>query len=349
MAGGVGSRFWPYSRNSRPKQFIDVLGTGKSLLRMTFERFLSISSPDKVLIVTNENYKRIVQEQLPELIEENILLEPYRRNTAPCIAYATYKIREKNPDAVMVITPADHIIFKEEQFINVIQNAIAADGDKLITVGIKPNRPETGYGYIQYYKDVENKSPIKPVKIFTEKPGLNLAKKFLNSGDFVWNAGIFICSVPAIVHGFESFLPDIAEIFEKGKGIYYTSEESNFINKIYAQSKNISIDYGIMEKANNVFVVFGDFDWSDLGSWNSLHEIREKDEKQNVVEADAILNDCTNNYIKSETNRLIVLHGLKDYLVADFTDVLLVCKKNSESKFREFVAQVKSEKGDKYL
>ncbi len=348
MAGGVGSRFWPYSRNAHPKQFIDVLGTGKSLLRMTYERFLSISSPEKILIVTNENYKGLVQEQLPELLEENILLEPYRRNTAPCVAYAAYKIREKDPNAVMVVTPADHAIFKEEAFISVITEAseAAANGNNLITVGIQPNRPETGYGYIQYLASDSN---VKPVKTFTEKPELEMAKKFLESGDFVWNAGIFIWSVPSIVKSFEASLPEMAEVFEEGKGIYYTSEEDEFVGKAYAQSKNISIDYGIMEKADNVFVVFGDFDWSDLGSWNSLHEARDKDENQNVIEADAILNDCSNIYVKSETDRLIVLHGLEDYLVADFKDVLLVCKKDSESKFREFVAQVKSEKGDKYL
>lgn len=350
MAGGVGSRFWPYSRNSRPKQFIDVLGTGKSLLRMTFERFASISSPENILIVTNENYKNLVQDQLPELAEDNILLEPHRRNTAPCIAYAAYKIREKDPNAVMVVTPADHAIFKEDQFIKVIESACSSAGenDKLITVGIRPNRPETGYGYIQY-KNAESDDLVKPVKTFTEKPELDLAKKFLESGDFVWNAGIFIWSVPAIIKGFESSLPDVAEIFEEGKGLYYTSNEEGFINKAYAQSKNISIDYGVMEKADNVFVVFGDFDWSDLGSWNSLHEAREKDENDNVVEADAILNGCTDNYIKSETDRLVVLHGLNGYLVADFEDVLLVCKKDSESKFREFVADVKSKKGEKYL
>lgn len=350
MAGGVGSRFWPYSRNSRPKQFIDVLGTGKSLLRMTYERFVRMTTADRILIVTNENYKGLVQEQLPELLEENILLEPYRRNTAPCVAYAAYKIREKNPKAVMVVTPADHAIFKEEQFIEVIQNACnaASDFQKLITVGIKPNRPETGYGYIQFH-ETENQNNVKPVKTFTEKPELELAKKFIESGDFVWNAGIFIWSVSTIISSFESSLPEMAEIFEEGKGVYYGSEEEKFINKAYSQSKNISIDYGIMEKAENVFVVFGDFDWSDLGSWNSLHEARDKDDNDNVIEANALLSECKDNYVKSETNRLVVLNGLEGYLVADFDDVLLVCKKDSESKFREFVAQVKSEKGEKYL
>ena len=350
MAGGVGSRFWPYSRNSRPKQFIDVLGTGKSLLRMTYERFARMTSPDKILIVTNENYKQLVQDQLPELEEENILLEPYRRNTAPCIAYAAYKIREKDPNAVMVVTPADHAIFKEDQFIAVIESACdaASKDEKLITVGIKPNRPETGYGYIQFLETTDEEI-VKPVKTFTEKPELSLAKKFLESGDFVWNAGIFIWSVSSIVKSFEKCLPEMAEVFEEGKGIYYSPDENKFINKAYSQSKNISIDYGIMEKSDNVYVVFGEFDWSDLGSWNSLHEAREKDSNENVIEANALLSECRNNYVKSDTKRLVVLNGLEGYLVADFEDVLLVCKKDSESKFREFVAQVKSEKGESYL
>lgn len=350
MAGGVGSRFWPYSRNSRPKQFIDVLGTGKSLLRMTYERFVRMSSPDRIIIVTNEGYKKLVQDQLPELLEENILLEPYRRNTAPCIAYAAYKIKEKDPNAVMVVTPADHAIFKEDEFIKVIEKACSAAliDDKLITVGIKPNRPETGYGYIQFI-DSGARENLKPVKTFTEKPELELAKTFLESGDFVWNAGIFIWSVQSIINSFEKSLPELAEVFSEGKGVFYGPKEEEFINKAYSQSKNISIDYGIMEKADNVHVVFGDFDWSDLGSWNSLHEAREKDENENVVEANALLSECRDNYVKSDSDKLVVLNGLDGFLVADFEDVLLVCKKESESKFREFVAEVKSKKGEKYL
>ena len=348
MAGGVGSRFWPYSRNAKPKQFIDVLGNGKSLLQMTYQRFLRTTTKDNILVVTNDIYADLVREQLPELNPEHILTEPARRNTAPCIAYAAYKIRKKNPDAVMVVTPADHAIFQEDNFTNVIKTATdAAKGtNKLLTVGITPNRPETGYGYIQY---LENDSEVKKVKTFTEKPELPLAKKFLESGDFVWNAGIFVWSIAAIIESFESSLPDIAETFANGDDSYYTKDESAFIKKVYPQCENISIDYGILEKSKNVFVVQGTFDWSDLGSWNSLHEIREKDSNDNVVDGDAIMGECHNNIIKSETNRVLVLDHLDGYLVGDFDDVLIICKKDQDAQFREYVAEVKRKKGDKYL
>ncbi|WP_420580251.1 mannose-1-phosphate guanylyltransferase [Reichenbachiella sp.] len=348
MAGGVGSRFWPYSRNSRPKQFIDVLGNGKSLLQMTYQRFLPTTGKDNILVVTNDIYAELVQEQLPDINPEHILTEPARRNTAPCIAYAAYKVRKKNPDAVMVVTPADHAIFQEQNFTNVIKTATeAAKGsDKLLTVGIKPNRPETGYGYIQYLDD---NSEVKKVKTFTEKPELSLAKKFLESGDFVWNAGIFVWSISAIVKSFEGSLPDIAEAFEGGSDKYYEADEKIYIDKIYPQCENISIDYGILEKSKEVFVVQGTFDWSDLGSWNSLHEIREKDENDNVVDGQVILGECKDNIVKSETNRLLVLDNLEGYLVGDFEDVLIVCKKDQDAQFREYVAQAKKLKGDKYL
>ena len=351
MAGGVGSRFWPYSRTSRPKQFIDVLGTGKSLLQLTFDRFRTMTASENILIVTNEQYKDLVADQLPEINSDQILLEPHRRNTAPCIAYAAYKIREKDPNGVMIVSPADHAIFNESRFVEVLSNAAksASESEKLITIGINPNRPETGYGYIQFI-DEGNDLPVKKVKTFTEKPELELAKKFLESGDFVWNAGIFVWSVKSILHGIENCLPDIAEIFELGKGIYFTSKEKDFIDKAYSQTRNISIDYGVMEKADNVYVVMGDFDWSDLGSWNSLHEIRDKDELDNVIECKNVLTfDCKNNYIKSDTGRLLVLHNLDGYLVADFDDVLMICNKDEEAKFREFVAEVKSKKGEEYL
>lgn len=348
MAGGVGSRFWPYSRNAKPKQFIDVLGNGKSLLQMTYQRFLPTTNKDNILVVTNDIYVDLVKEQLPDLNEEHILGEPARRNTAPCIAYAAYKIRKKNPNAIMVVTPADHAIFQEENFTQVIKTATkAAEGSsKLLTVGITPSRPETGYGYIQY---LENDSEVKKVKTFTEKPELSLAKKFLESGDFVWNAGIFVWSISAIIESFEKSLPDIAEAFEAGDSQYYESSEKDYVDKIYPQCENISIDYGILEKSKEVHVVQGTFDWSDLGSWNSLHEIREKDGNDNVVDGEVILGDCTNNIVKSETKRLLVLDNLDGYLVGDFDDVLIICKKDQDTKFRDYVAQVKSKKGDKYL
>ncbi|UXX80578.1 mannose-1-phosphate guanylyltransferase [Reichenbachiella carrageenanivorans] len=348
MAGGVGSRFWPYSRNSRPKQFIDVLGNGKSLLQMTYQRFLPTANKDNILVVTNDIYANLVKEQLPDISEDHILTEPARRNTAPCIAYAAYKIRQKNPNAVIVVTPADHAIFQEEKFTRVIKTATtAAEGsDKLLTVGILPNRPETGYGYIQY---IESEDEVKKVKTFTEKPELDLAKKFLESGDFVWNAGIFVWSVPAIIKSFENALPDMAEAFEEGADKYYQADEKAYVDRIYPQCENISIDYGILEKSKSVYVVQGNFDWSDLGSWNSLHEIREKDTNDNVTDGDVILGECSNNIVKSETKRLIVLDQLEGYLVGDFEDVLIICKKDQDAKFREYVAEVKKQHGDKYL
>lgn len=350
MAGGIGSRFWPYSRNSRPKQFIDVLGTGRSLLQMTYDRFLNITNKDNIMVVTNDIYGDLVKGQLPDISDDQVLLEPSRRNTAPCIAYAAYKIRKKDPNALMVVTPADHAIFKENAFNEVVSTALdaASQDSKLITIGIEPNRPETGYGYIQYLED-EGDNAVKKVKTFTEKPDIELARTFLESGDFVWNAGIFVWSVETIISEFENCMSDIAEVFSHGQDDFYTENETEFIKKAYSQSRNISIDYGIMEKASNVFVVMGDFQWSDLGSWNSLHDLREKDENHNVVEANAIISDCSNNYIKSDKEKLLVLQGLDGYLVADFEDVLLICEKDNDAKFKEYVNEVKAKNGDRYL
>lgn len=350
MAGGIGSRFWPYSRNARPKQFIDVLGTGRSLLQMTYDRFLNITGKDNIMVVTNDNYGQLVKEQLPDIAESQILLEPFRKNTAPCIGYAAYKINKKDPNALMIVTPADHAIFKENVFNTVIETALVASEShkKLITIGIEPNRPETGYGYIQYIED-DGEQEVKKVKTFTEKPDLDLARKFIESGDFVWNAGIFVWSVKAIISAFENNLPDIAQVFEEISDQYYQDGEEEFIKKAYAQCNNISIDYGIMEKASNVFVVMGDFQWSDLGSWNSLHELRDKDENHNVVDANVLLSDCTNNYIKSDHEKLVVLQGLDGYLVADFDDVLLVCEKDKEANFKNYINEVRAKKGEKFL
>lgn len=349
MAGGVGSRFWPYSRNSRPKQFIDILGSGKSLLRMTFERFLKTTSKDNILVVTNHDYVKLVAEQLPEISDNQILSEPSRKNTAPCIAYAAYKIKSQDPNATMVVTPADHAIFQEDKFSQVISTAVSAarSSNKLLTVGIKPYRPETGYGYIQFSHEADG--GIHKVKTFTEKPELSIAKKFLASGDFLWNAGIFVWSVDSIVSEFEKSLPDLADAFVDGSNIYGTEKEQTFINGVYSHCESISIDYGILEKSTNVYVIPADFDWSDLGSWNSLHEMRDKDERENVVEADAIIEECNSNIIMSETDRLLVLDDLDGFLVGDFEDVLIVCKKENEAKFRDYVAKAKSKAGDKYL
>jgi len=341
MAGGVGVRFWPYSRNSRPKQFLDVLGTGKTLIQSTFERFLPICPPENIFVVTHEEHAAIARQQLPQLTADQILTEPMRKNTAACIAYASYKIQQLNKEAVIVVTPSDHLILKENQFLDVIKKAVdqATVDEKLMTLGIKPTRPETGYGYIQYHTE---KTFAKKVKTFTEKPELSLAKKFLESGDFVWNAGIFIWSVKAIVKAIQLHLPEMAEVFEEIKTKLGTPEEKEAISAAYPQCKSISIDYGVMEKASNVYVCLGDFNWSDLGSWASIHEISEKDQDNNVVRANALLYDTRNCIIKGSDNRLIVVQGLNGYLVGEFGNVVIVCEKDKEEQFRRFVSDVKS-------
>lgn len=349
MAGGIGSRFWPYSRNDHPKQFLDILGIGKSLLQLTYDRFINICQPENIYIVTNENYKDLVKQQIPELTSDQLLLEPIRRNTAPCIAYACYKINTVNPQAMVVVSPSDHAIFNNRLFFSAVKKAlkVAQQEGKLVTLGITPKRPETGYGYIQYIPDKEK--DYKRVKTFTEKPQIELAKKFIESGDFVWNAGIFIWSIEAILKAFEKHLADIAEVFEEGNKVYFTKKEKAFIKIAYSQSRNISIDYGIMEKAEDVLVVPGEFGWSDLGSWQSMHEQKSKDKSLNVVDANALLYDCKDSLIKGPDDQLIVVQGLEGYLVASCDNVLLICKKDDEQKFREFVKEVKAKKGEEYL
>lgn len=349
MAGGVGTRFWPYSRNSHPKQFLDVMGTGKSLLRSTYERFLPLCPPENIFVVIHEEHLAITLEQLPELNESQILAEPMRKNTTPCIAYACHKIAKLNPDAVLVVSPSDHLILNESDFQQTILKAAehAKTQDKLITLGIKPTRPETGYGYIQF---LESKSPLKKVKTFTEKPELTLAKKFLDSGDFVWNAGIFIWGVQAFLTSFRKYLPEMAEIFDDASEKISTPQEKAAIQTAYGQVKNISIDYGIMEKANNVYVWLSNFAWSDLGSWASLHEISPKDENNNAIAADAMLYDTRNSIIKGPKDKLIVVQGLNGYLVGTFDNVVIVCEKDKEDLFRRFVNDLKGKSnGADYL
>jgi mannose-1-phosphate guanylyltransferase len=349
MAGGVGTRFWPYSRNSHPKQFLDVMGTGKSLLRSTYERFLPLCPSENIFVIIHEEHLTITLEQLPELKESQVLAEPMRKNTTPCIAYACHKIAKINPDAVLVVSPSDHLILNESDFQQTIVKAAeyAKTQDKLITLGIKPTRPETGYGYIQF---LEGKSPLKKVKTFTEKPELTLAKKFLDSGDFVWNAGIFIWGVQAFLTSFRKYLPEMAEIFDDASEKISTLQEKAAIQTAYAQVKNISIDYGIMEKADNVYVWLSDFAWSDLGSWASLHEISRKDENNNAVAADAMLYETRNSIIKGSDDKLIVVQGLNGYLVGAFDNVVIVCEKDKEDLFRRFVNDLKGKSnGAEYL
>lgn len=341
MAGGVGVRFWPYSRNSKPKQFLDVLGTGKTLIQSTIERFLPLCPIENIFVVTHEEHAALVKQQLPQLNMNQILAEPMRKNTAACIAYASYKIQQLNKNAVIVVTPSDHLILKENEFLEVLKKAVdqAKADDKLITLGIKPTRPETGYGYIQYHTE---KSFAKKVKTFTEKPELSLAKKFLESGDFVWNAGIFIWSVQTIVKAIQLHLPEMAEVFEDIRSKLGTAQEKEAIAISYPQCKSISIDYGIMEKASNVYVCLGDFSWSDLGSWASIHEISDKDNDNNVISANALTYDTRNCIIKGSANKLIVAQGLNGYLVGEFGNVIIVCEKDKEEQFRRFVNDVKS-------
>jgi mannose-1-phosphate guanylyltransferase len=340
MAGGVGTRFWPFSRTDFPKQFHDVLGTGRTLLQQTVDRFEGVCPIENIYIVTSQEYKQLIMEQVPALRGQQILLEPHRRNTAPCIAYACYKIASRNPDANIVVAPADHIILKEESFKDTVRIALGAtrSEDILVTLGIQPTRPDTGYGYIQYIPD---KLTVKKVKSFTEKPHLELALQFLDSGDFVWNAGIFIWNVRSFRRALKKFQPNIAEIFEEGTPHYYSDTEESFIHRAYQQCGSISIDNGIMEKAENVHVVLSSFGWSDLGTWKSLYEISEKDVNENVTDGNLILHNTTNSIIKTPMDKLVVINGLDGFIVAEYDGVLLICKKEDEQRVKEFVSEAK--------
>ena len=354
MAGGVGTRFWPMSRTAHPKQFIDVLGTGHTLLQSTFVRSLRICPAKNIFVVTNESYRSLVISQLPEIPEENILCEPARKNTAPCIAYAAWKIHSTNPDAVMVVAPSDHLITKEDTYEKAIRSCMtqAAKEDCLITIGIRPTRPDTGYGYIQF---VEADPPlkdkrIKRVKTFTEKPDLDMAKFFLQSGDFLWNAGIFVWSLKSIMKAFENLVPEMAQIFNEGKGKWNTKNEKAFLKDAYGRCKNISIDYAVMEKAKNVFVRASIIGWSDLGTWGSLYTHIKKDGDGNaVVGKHVMLYDSKNCVVHVPANKLVVIEGLDDYIIVESDNILLICKKQDEQQIRTFVNDVKVAKGEKFV
>jgi mannose-1-phosphate guanylyltransferase len=349
MAGGIGSRFWPMSRTVFPKQFIDILGTGETLIQQTFERLLKLAPKENIYIVTNDLYKDLVLEQL-DVTEDQVLCEPSRRNTAPCIAYANYKIATKNPDANIIVAPADHLILKEDKFVEVMTTALdyTAANNALVTLGIKPSRPDTGYGYIQF--EDSGDSELKKVKTFTEKPDLVLAKQFLDSGDFSWNSGMFIWSLSAINESFEKLLPEMDALFKEQKGSFGTEGEASAIHSIYAECKSVSIDYGIMEKAKNVFVLSADIGWSDLGTWGSIYTHLEHDDHNNaVVGKNVMLYDSEDCIVSVPKNKLVVLQGLKDYIVVESNDTLLVCKKEDEQKIKQFVTDIKIEKGDKFV
>jgi len=350
MSGGIGSRFWPASRTTYPKQFLDFFGTGRSLLQQTFDRFSQIIPVENIYIVTNRKYKELTMEQLPELKENQILLEPQRRNTAPCIAFAANRIRAVNPKANMVVAPSDHLILKEKDFLQRIEEGLAfvSKHKTLLTLGMKPNRAETGYGYIQI--DSEKLDNISKIKTFTEKPNKELAKVFLESGEFMWNSGIFLWNVQTILTAFDELLPDIASRFNSGQQYFNTPKEEEFINQIFPACPNISIDYGVLEKASNIYVLSADFGWSDLGTWGSLHDLSPKDENQNaVLKCDALLYDSHDNLISLPEGRLAVLQKMDGYIVSESGNVLMICKKEDEQEIRQFVIDAQLKKGDDYI
>jgi mannose-1-phosphate guanylyltransferase len=352
MAGGVGSRFWPASRAAKPKQFHDLLGTGRSLLQATYDRFQRFVPARNIYVVTNQQYVDLVREQLPELSQGQVLAEPSMRNTAPCIAYATHVIHNKNPRACIVSSPADHLILDSHAYANDILLALefASKADNIVTLGIRPTRPDTGYGYIQLLDERENETNrLFKVKTFVEKPSHEIAVSFLNSGDYVWNSGLFIFSAQTMLEAFAAYLPDLHELFSKYDSVAGTKRENAFINNVYAKCKNISIDFGVMEKAQNVYVIRSSFGWSDLGTWNSLYQQLDKNKHGNVVHGQSIEMRSTGNIVYGDKSKLIVLNGVKDMVVIDMPDVLLVCDRNDEQFIREIVAEVKKQHGDRFV
>ncbi|MCI1778844.1 MAG: mannose-1-phosphate guanylyltransferase [Bacteroidales bacterium] len=354
MAGGIGSRFWPVSRNAVPKQFLDILGTGRSFLQETFRRFLKIVPRENILIVTSEKYDSLVRKQLPELLPGNLLLEPQKRNTAPCIAYSINKINEINPEATIVVSPSDHLILDEDVFLSTISSALdfASHHNYLMTLGIKPTRPETGYGYIQ--GNIESKVVVDghtaySIKTFTEKPNAELAKVFVESGEFLWNSGIFVWNLKTIMNEIKLYLPDISAQFEEGRGIYNTPGEAEFIKNVYANCDGISIDYGVMEKTDKSWVFEASFGWSDLGTWDSLYEYNSKDNNGNMVHAsDSMLENVSDSIVYSEEkDKLVVASDLKNYMVINTRDVLLVCPRNPV-KFKGLITDMTINDLEKY-
>lgn len=353
MAGGIGSRFWPLSKSTMPKQFIDILGTGRTFLQQTYDRFIKICPNENIYVVTSADYKELVLAQIPEIDVKQVLLEPLRRNTAPCLAYACYKIQRINPNANIIVAPSDHHIQQEDAFLEQINQGLefVSQNDALLTLGIPPDRPETGYGYIQIesMKPVAGISNLHKVKTFTEKPNLELATIFLESGEFFWNSGIFIWSLQSILKALKIHLSSVNELFEKGTKLYGTSDEVAFLNKTYSECQNISIDYGIMENASNVYVLCSDFGWSDLGTWGSLYENSKKDANGNVISGEGVmLYGAKNCIVKVPGEKLVVLQGLDGYIVVESEGTLLVCRKEDEQQIRQFVNDVRLNKGEKY-
>jgi mannose-1-phosphate guanylyltransferase len=351
MAGGIGSRFWPMSRTAQPKQFLDILGTGRTLIQETFDRYSKLVPVENIYIITVREYVNMVKQQLRLLPEENILAEPSRKNTATCIAYIAFKLFQKDPEALMIAAPSDNHITDTKAFVETAKKAFdfVESINALVTIGIKPISPNTGYGYIQH-EGPEVAPGVHEVKTFTEKPNLELAETFVASGDFLWNAGIFTWKVKNLLTAFEKFLPEIYEVFAAEKDKFNTPEENSALETIYPQCTSISIDFGIMEKADNVFVIPASFSWSDLGTWNSAWDNTEKDYFHNAVTGNnVIIVDAKNCVVNAPNNKLVLLQGLEDYIVVDTKDVLLICKRDKEQDIKEYVAEIKRNKGDKYL
>lgn len=354
MAGGSGTRFWPLSKASRPKQFLDVADTGKTFIRHTYERFSKIVPQENILIVTSERYRDLVREQIPELEQKNLLLEPYMRNTAPCIAYATYTLLQRNPDAKMVVTPSDHFITDEDQFISTIrQNLEYIDSnDVLMTLGVIPTRPDTNYGYIQAVggKDAYKKAEPMPVKTFTEKPDKELAQVFISTGEFLWNSGVFIWKAQTIRQEMEKHLPEVAGLFKGWESTIGSDSEGEFISRIYSDCTNISIDYGVMEKTDNVWICPVSFGWSDIGTWESLYNfVPFKDEDGNVITAEKTLTENTRDVliISPEKKKLIAVKGLENFIIIDTDQVLMICPKD-DRQFKDFMSGIAMPEYEKY-
>ncbi|HHG84110.1 MAG TPA: mannose-1-phosphate guanylyltransferase [Bacteroidetes bacterium] len=350
MAGGIGSRFWPMSRSAFPKQFHDILGIGKTMIQMTYDRFLEYIPAENILIVTNERYRDLVLEQLPQLRESELLLEPVGRNTAPCIAYAAYKIRQRNPEACVLVAGSDYLILNTSNFRNDVELGLdeCRKQDIIMTLGIRPTRPDTGYGYIQYIEP-ENELDVPAfykLKTFTEKPELEMAENFLRSGDFLWNSGMFIFSIKTLISAFQTYMPDLSEIFEGICEKLDTNEEAAAIGDAYLRCRNDSIDTGVMEKAENVYVIPSSFDWSDLGTWGSVYEHVEQDYLGNAVQGKVVVYDSANNMVRmNDQNKLVVLNGLNNYIVVDTGDVLMICKKENEQEIKTIVADMRKNFG----
>lgn len=347
MAGGVGTRFWPKSRKSMPKQFLDILGTGKSFIRMTFERFATRIPAQNFIVVTNQSYKSLVLEHLPELDESQILCEPIGRNTAPCISYAAHFLNSKSSDSLMVVTPSDHYVADQEHFIETLDNctAFADANDVLMTIGINPTRPETGYGYIQR----SSAAALSPVKCFTEKPNLEVAQAFIRSGEFLWNSGIFIWKTSSILAAIERYLPDMHSLFVSAADKFGTAAEAGAIADIFSQCRAISIDYGVMERADNVYVHSGDFGWSDIGTWGSLYQHSRKDKYANVKPAEGCYTyDTRNTIISLPKDKVAIISGLRDYIVVDTDDVLMICPRSEEQNLKKYIDDIKFNQGDKF-